>query len=189
MLGKTFSGGGGRLPAEYQEVEYITAENNSSVWSGFTIERSVWEWKSGDILTFIAKADTVGNNGYATFAHIDRNTANDRASLKLDGSLDLAYFTTISVQVDAQGFTNGEIEANFGVSEKAIFLSFYSAAHAWSSGTITVKYLCVSRNDVKLSELIPCYRKADNVVGMYDIIHDTFYTNEGTGTFTKGGNV
>lgn len=36
---------------------------------------------------------------------------------------------------------------------------------------------------------IPCYRKADNVIGMYDTISKQFFTNAGTGTFTKGANV
>ena len=37
--------------------------------------------------------------------------------------------------------------------------------------------------------LVPCYRKADNVIGFYDTVGETFYTNSGAGTFTKGGNV
>ena len=35
---------------------------------------------------------------------------------------------------------------------------------------------------------IPCCRKSDNVIGMWDTIHGKFYTNAGTGTFTKGNN-
>ena len=38
-------------------------------------------------------------------------------------------------------------------------------------------------------DLIPCYRIADNEIGMYDIVNDVFYTNAGTGTFTKGADV
>ena len=40
-----------------------------------------------------------------------------------------------------------------------------------------------------LLELIPCYRKSDNVIGLYDMVGGTFYTNNGTGTFTKGDDV
>ena len=36
---------------------------------------------------------------------------------------------------------------------------------------------------------IPCYRKSDNVIGLYDLVEGTFYTNSGTGTFTKGSDV
>jgi hypothetical protein len=37
--------------------------------------------------------------------------------------------------------------------------------------------------------LIPCYRKSDNIIGLFDTVGMTFYTNIGTGNFTKGGNV
>ena len=37
--------------------------------------------------------------------------------------------------------------------------------------------------------LVPCYRKSDNVVGMYDIINSKFYQNKGTGTFLMGTEV
>lgn len=37
--------------------------------------------------------------------------------------------------------------------------------------------------------LIPCYRKSDNVVGVYDVISETFLTNAGTGDFVKGDDV
>lgn len=35
-------------------------------------------------------------------------------------------------------------------------------------------------------ELIPAQRKSDDVVGMYDLTHNIFYTNSGTGSFTAG---
>jgi hypothetical protein len=42
---------------------------------------------------------------------------------------------------------------------------------------------------VLVRNFIPCYRKSDNVIGMYDVINDAFYTNSGTGTFIKGPNI
>ena len=37
--------------------------------------------------------------------------------------------------------------------------------------------------------MIPCYRKVDSVIWMYDIINDVFYTNSWTGTFSKWSDV
>ena len=34
-------------------------------------------------------------------------------------------------------------------------------------------------------DFVPCYRKSDNVIWLYDLVNDVFYTNAGTGTFTK----
>lgn len=39
------------------------------------------------------------------------------------------------------------------------------------------------------NRLVPCYRKSDNEIGMYDIINQHFYENSGTGVFLKGADV
>ncbi len=38
-------------------------------------------------------------------------------------------------------------------------------------------------------DLVPCYRKSDGVIGMYDRARALFLTNAGSGTFTKGADV
>lgn len=45
------------------------------------------------------------------------------------------------------------------------------------------------KNDTLICDLIPCYRIADGVIGMYDKIRDIFLANVGSGTFTKGADV
>ena len=44
-------------------------------------------------------------------------------------------------------------------------------------------------NNILIRNLVPCYRKSDNVIGMLDMVNNVFYTNAGSGTFTKGNNV
>lgn len=39
---------------------------------------------------------------------------------------------------------------------------------------------------VLIRDMIPAKRDADDVLGMYDIVNDVFYTNDGTGTFIGG---
>lgn len=41
-------------------------------------------------------------------------------------------------------------------------------------------------NDVMLLDMLPAMRDSDNVLGMYDLVNDVFYTNDGTGVFTGG---
>lgn len=38
---------------------------------------------------------------------------------------------------------------------------------------------------VLTQEFVPCYRKSDNVIWMYDLVNDTFYTNSWSWTFSK----
>lgn len=40
-----------------------------------------------------------------------------------------------------------------------------------------------------IMDMVPCYRISDSVIGMYDRIGRKFYTNSGTGTFTKGSDL
>lgn len=44
-------------------------------------------------------------------------------------------------------------------------------------------------NNIIVKHLIPCYRKLDNVAGMYDLVSGEFYTNAGTGEFIVGPDV
>ena len=51
-------------------------------------------------------------------------------------------------------------------------------------------YFCkIYDNGVLARDFIPCYRKADNKAGMYDLVSGNFYTNKGTGEFILGGEV
>lgn len=43
--------------------------------------------------------------------------------------------------------------------------------------------------DVLISNLIPCRRKSDSVLGMYDTVSRHFFTNAGTGDFIAGADV
>lgn len=47
----------------------------------------------------------------------------------------------------------------------------------------------VDESNNTLLNLVPCYRKANSVIGMYDTVSNTFYANAGNGLFTKGGDV
>lgn len=51
-------------------------------------------------------------------------------------------------------------------------------------------YFCqIWDNGTLVRNFIPCYRKSDNVIGVFDAKNGIFYTNGGTGTFGKGANV
>lgn len=47
---------------------------------------------------------------------------------------------------------------------------------------------CSKGSDV-VREYIPCYRKSDGVIGLYEKFTGAFLENHGTGTFTKGADI
>ena len=44
-------------------------------------------------------------------------------------------------------------------------------------------------NWIHIYDLVPCYRKSDTVIWLYDLVNNQFYTNSWTGTFTKWADV
>ena len=51
-----------------------------------------------------------------------------------------------------------------------------------------IYYFDTYNNGACIQKLVPAKRLSDNVLGMYDVISKTFFTNAGTGTFTAGPN-
>lgn len=58
-----------------------------------------------------------------------------------------------------------------------------------SNSHLKIKSCMIWQNSVLTKHFVPCYRKIDNVAGMYDLVHGVFYTNPGTGSFTVGPDI
>ena len=50
-------------------------------------------------------------------------------------------------------------------------------------------YFRMYQNGTLVRDFIPCYRNSDNEAGLYDLINNIFYTNQGTGKFIKGPSI
>ena len=51
-------------------------------------------------------------------------------------------------------------------------------------------YRCkIYENEELIRDLIPCYKKSNAEIGLYDLVNDVFYTNAGTDEFLKGDNI
>ncbi len=56
----------------------------------------------------------------------------------------------------------------------------------YSRGGTRIYYFRIYENGNLQKYFVPCYRISDNTIGLYDIVNDVFYTNQGTGIFEKG---
>ena len=59
-------------------------------------------------------------------------------------------------------------------------------SNTWYNASAKIYYCKIWNNDTLVRNIIPCIRNSDNEVGMYDLVTNTFYTNQGTGSFTYG---
>ena len=84
-------------------------------------------------------------------------------------------FKTFTVTFTSHS-NSGQVE--FGSWSDASFgSSWQTKEQKWYNGTELVRHL------------VPCYRTADDVVGMYDLVTSAFFTNAGGGIFIKGADV
>lgn len=54
------------------------------------------------------------------------------------------------------------------------------------SNSLSVYYCKIYDNGTLIRDFVPAKRNSDNVLGLYDIVNNKFYTNAGTGTFIAG---
>ena len=86
----------------------------------------------------------------------------------------------LSTSLDVSGITFGGTTTNLRL--------FYGGING-SVTTGKMKYYKHIKNGTVVFNGIPAKRKSDNVVGLYDLVGDTFYTNSGTGDFIAGPEV
>lgn len=70
-------------------------------------------------------------------------------------------------------------------------LSIFSWNRNWSPqeyGIFKLYYLKIWDWTTLVRNFVPCYRKSDNVIWLYDLVNSQFYTNAGSWTFTKWSN-
>lgn len=88
----------------------------------------------------------------------------------LDGVSFGSFTNTINPEYTLELF-----RGKYGTEASAIYYSAFKCHSAY-----------VKQNGVLVLNLVPAKRNSDNVLGMYDTVTDTFFTNAGTGTFTAG---
>lgn len=202
----------GRLPPEYQEVEWIGTDGNSWFVSDFTInslDKFTVHYTYATTGAYMFGADGPNGEGVNAprFCHrhasliINKDTTS--GNFTLFGFLSDGAFHSYKIVCEHEGavsaYKGGEyLTGNTFYNAKnyrpfGVFCNNYGLApssHKASSGSKLSELRFVDDTTGKdVFDPIPCYRKADGVIGMYDLVSGTFYTNEGTGSFTKGADV
>lgn len=181
------------LPDEYQEVEYI-------------------EGDGGQYMPVINTLNNRAINGNLTVGYKFQATVHDRAmyfstiecNLSSSQAYSLGYISAnsylyvrwnqmVNSNTQVVGYQVGDIVEVIRTNNVETILKTYSLFTHGDSSTLTwkgriYKYWLKLDNEY-LFNWIPCYRKSDSVIGLYDLVSGTFSTNIGTGTFLKGPNV
>lgn len=196
-----------RLPSAYQEVEYVEGTGTQYIDLGITPTNTMTLE-----LKFQADGET---NGKIFGSRIANN--NSAFAIYLDGSNSVAlnfgnYYYTLNPAEDynsaintiTSSISNGIMSVTIANENHSytyqnsgsrannidlLLFAYYNNTSIASAGDKKIWYLKLFDSGNIIMNLVPCYRKSDNVVGMYDLVNDVFYTNAGTGTFIKGNDV
>lgn len=192
-----------RLPAEFQEVEYLESSGTQYIDSGYVPK----------LETKLQVKSSLNNTG-TTHDGCLLGTRNSPQEQFLIWFNDNNNNINISPRIRK---INNIVYANFNYDEKIVVIfdkngaiingTTYSITPPTSltishnltifalndNGTIDSRYftgklyeLKLWDNSVLIRNFVPCYRKADNVAGLYDLVNGVFYTNAGTGSFVVG---
>lgn len=111
------------------------------------------------------------NNSFNSII-FDVNMSNHTRVLTVNGE-SISDTTTEFYSASSYNFRLGSYR---GINAEQYFVGDLAEAKIYGGGVLRGHYY-------------PCYRKADSVIGFYDIVNNEFLTNGGTGTFTKGADV
>lgn len=70
-----------------------------------------------------------------------------------------------------------------------LFTQNYNGNARFAGYTKISKFSYYDKDNVLICNLVPCYRKSDGVIGMYDTARNIFLTNAGSSNFNKGADV
>ena len=194
---------GGRLPPEYQEVAWIASSGTQYINSGIVGKPSVEVYADFEFTSLPGSVANVGLLGsrdgnirfylisvyrgcfhlgiYSDFTSAITVYTNTRYkySMSYDGT---DYYAKVNGETVLSG-TNRNISTPYNM--------YIFACNNVVNGGSTPARLCSAKlysmtikidgNTVR--DFVPCYRKSDNVAGLYDLVEDEFLTNSGSGTF------
>lgn len=185
------------LPPEYQQVEYIQSSGTQYIDTGIYIQSSdIVNCKFEVLSSTSSMADAIygcyQNTSGNFFVLLMRSptqarvgTSSNQAS-STNYELNKIYDTTLT---NGTYIENGVTYTFTSSSDFTQSVTFWVLSRNQNNGATPISAKLYSIEIVDKFNGIPCYRKSDNEIGLYDTVSGTFFTNAGTGVFIKGNDV
>lgn len=188
-----------RLPSGYIECAYIESTGTQYINTGVNTTNDIgteirFSYNNNVNYQYAIGELTAGNNRFSPI-FIDKDSPNkflftDTIAFQYN---EYANFDNLPHTIKFNypnrkiSFDNTLIKTTADTFATSTGGNIYLFARNYSgvSHTASIKlYFCkLYANDTLIRDFIPCYRKSDNRVGLYDIVNDVFYVNQGTGVF------
>lgn len=181
------------LPSEYQRVEYIQSSGTQYIDTAFPI-KSTYEIT----ITLTPLEASVDKAFFGVYDGSGQACELGQIGVNFRGNVGETNAPRVVVgQKFTFNYTSGRWnydETPFGINRNTdttngalIFGRYYNGITKLNS--LKLYELKIYDNGSLVRNYVPCYRKSDNEIGVYDLVNGVFYTNQGTGTFVKGKNI
>lgn len=196
--------GGSVLPAEYQEVEWIGSSGTQRIETGIINNTANIPVSYETTISYsdVTTRQLNGSQGAFYFGVVSgywqlgqggSNHSSISAISDEWNSVTIGYSGVSGTARNIIATINGA-EYQSSNTQSFDFNNAYNVCLFSMNGqnlpsSCKIKATKIYQKYILVRNLIPCYRIADSVIGMYDIVNDVFYQNAGTGTFTKGADV
>lgn len=97
---------------------------------------------------------------------------------------EITYNSSTITDLDARMSIIVPMTHTAATSTQAHFLLFKTSITEANSQPCRIWKCKIKYQNELVRDMIPCYRKSDGEIGMYDLINQQFYGNNGTGTFS-----
>lgn len=195
---------GSRLPADYQEVEYLESTGTQYIDTGISAVGGIEtkfgaEWTTGNDYLVGSHGDAPNynrNGAYLTNEHNWEFGYGDTYSRFGEGENNIYYDVEFSsLPNNAYLKVNGNVLCTSSGQELTtelnilLFGSQYSKKmyDVYSAGKLY--YVKLYKDSVLVRDLVPCYKKTNQEPGFFDLVTNQFFVNSGTGVFEVGRDV
>lgn len=185
------------LPSAFQEVEYIESTGTQYIDTGIKptstnpnfIAEIDFSFLSVPASSYLGLFGVNGNMQLAIYSNYKFGDGTNISNLILELNKKYSYKGNFA---SGKSYVDGTevAQRNNSVWRNAYLFAVNGGNDEPTSNASGKIYSCkIYDNGTLVRNYIPCYRKVDNVIGLYDLVNGVFYTNAGEGTFDKGGDV
>jgi len=199
VVGRTSQNTAG-LPSEYTQVDYIESSGTQYIDTGikgnqdmkvnldfeatnfsYAGNKTIIGGRKSSIIKHYAITMSPGDEPYLYSGYNNVTQKGEQISLNTKYNVFKDKNITYLDNTEMANTTYATFETP---TNMYIFAMNEGGAKFYSS--IKLFTLKIYNDNELVRNFIPCYRNSDNEVGLYDIVNDVFYTNQGTGAFTYG---
>lgn len=213
LAGKA-AGGGGSSETDnrdlYQRVEYITSDGSAYIITDFVADNTCGLEVIASFPTMVdripmgSRLDSNATRFYCVYPLSTRSCYfgfNTGSSISCSLSVDTKYRLQTNfvnsrlVNIfDENGIRKGGTSISQTLTQQECPVAIFGYYKADTDAVSNVRAYSLygarcSQGHEIVREYIPCYRKSDGVIGVYEKFTGEFLANAGTGAFTKGADV